>query len=109
MKCPHCGVSIDEHEAGRDTDICVAVVVMEWEPPDGAVWGDMSFSPSTEIAPAWEVVGRAEIHTIRRVASQEDDSPSEWAAIKYLDPLTHGVAPKAPLAICRAALKAVGE
>ncbi|KKM40388.1 hypothetical protein LCGC14_1563870 [marine sediment metagenome] len=30
MNCPHCDKPIDEHEAGRETDACVAVVVMGW-------------------------------------------------------------------------------
>ena len=29
MKCPHCKTEIDEHEAGRETDVCVAVAVMD--------------------------------------------------------------------------------
>ena len=135
MHCPHCKTEISEHEAGHCLDAWVAEAVMGSAKPKhfahtpahvwDVVWegewfcelvygeGDKcKWTPrhySTDIAAAWEVVGRSEIHTIRRVASQEDDGAQEWAAIVYLDPDTHGVAPLAPLAICRAALKAMGE
>jgi len=73
-----------------------------------AVAAGPSWSPSSDIAAAWEVVERAAIHTVRLVVSDYDDAPNDWMAWIFLDPETWGQAPTAPLAICRAGLKAVG-
>ncbi len=151
MNCPHCETEIDEHEAGRETDVCIAIAVMGhmvrqrlcFPDPECGGWDEAESNYSrisvvdgfnlealaqakvanptfikpcyqdqdeiwvvvpeysVYIAAAWEVVGRfflydvgtdgmlhiCEIHTApnkRFIASADD----------------------APLAICRAALKA---
>ncbi|KKK65183.1 hypothetical protein LCGC14_2976710, partial [marine sediment metagenome] len=33
MKCPHCQIEVDEHEANRCLDAWVAEVVMDWFGP----------------------------------------------------------------------------
>ena len=130
IKCPHCDTSVDEHEAGRCLDAWVAEAVMGSAKPKhfahtpahvwDVVWegewfceliygeGDKcKWTPrhySTDIAAAWEVVGRFPNWVI-------DISRGKYVA--YVEPEGHGKGEghsnSAPLAICRAALKAVGE
>ena len=130
IKCPHCDTSVDEHEAGRKTDVCVAVVVMgivvpDWGPDtpcpingsemrwtEERAWcydhSEWHYGPaqeySTDIAAAWEVVGRMG-DVLRRLLRNKGSE--KWECI--FDYVHVGTAPTAPLAICRAALKAVGE
>ena len=117
MNCPHCDTSVDEHEAGRCLDAWVAEKVFG-RPPTREDWtyclwktdcqlAESNCFFSTEIAAAWEVWAR-----MRR-----DWCEMEWLAGDYRvrfgvgaraqDMTYHsGTADTAPLAICRAALKA---
>ncbi len=146
MKCPHCDIPIDEHEAGRETDVCVAVAVMGWEfvpketvadlltlhrssshegkttedlvkVPNGETYFPAARVPkhSSDIAAAWEVVGRmAEtqipghvgptfLHSLRRCSPGRRWGVTWCTDFGYTNEVT---ADTAPLAICRAALKA---
>ena len=108
ISCPHCGVNVSEHEAGRCLDAWVAEAVG---------WSDTTTNRhepqvphySTDIAAAWEVVGRVaekyyvDIGVYKRGAQVQinnygDDGWEDWAGSIRAD--------TAPLAICCAALKA---
>ncbi len=127
MKCPHCDTPIDEHEASRCLDAWVDFVVFGAEPrimSNGQIVGRKFFS--TDIAAAWEVVsdftGR-QYHV--RVDGEDAFAYSAWSCAIYAPLRDEGDGPigegldtskdlnarmaSAPLAICRAALKAVGE
>ncbi len=151
MKCPHCDMSIDEHEAGRETDVCVAEAVMGYkkrvfagQDPE-SLWDDAAIfdimedtgmthtdgnghaiaSPlfSTSIAAAWEVVEQlANDNWIISIGWGNGRDGRKYASIQmsvdlFLEadlfnrPSTQmdAKALSAPLAICRAALKAVHE
>lgn len=95
--------------AGRELDLLVAEHVMGWKiHPCGTyeVDGSMSrhstaFHPSTDIRHAWEVVERIPVDVLLRKGSP-------WCLCEIL----HGpivTAETMPLAICRAALLAVGK
>jgi hypothetical protein len=61
---------------------------------------------STDIAAAWEVVEKLGLLKTSRLTQ---DNPDEWVVeTKEHDPLDIASGETAPLAICRAALKAVG-
>jgi|SRR3970040_1524292 len=118
MNCPHCKTPIDEHEANQCLDIWVAQAVMNWEPPDDATWSNLSFSPSSDIAAAWQVVEQlANWNAIVSVAWGNGADSRKYASVqiaydlfKELSRPLHemdGKALTAPLAICRAALKAI--
>lgn len=113
---------IDALPAGRELDALVAERVMGWtrSPRDYGsrlVWvthpenivrfwkGRRSFQPSTDIAAAWEVLEKHQFSLIRIpdgwVAGRFDFNSPAW------DFAFGDAAPTAPLAICRAALKAV--
>jgi len=118
IRCPHCDTSVDEHEAGRCLDAWVAEDLMGWTrsvagnypwqmtPPHGLVGRLKVYlvpKYSTDIAAAWEVVGR-----VREGKGNCDMQwRVEWGFSFGSD--FYSWAPTAPLAICRAALKAVGE
>ncbi|KKN10885.1 hypothetical protein LCGC14_1031990 [marine sediment metagenome] len=137
MKCPHCETEIDEHEANRCLDTWVAEAVMEWRIVGGIMEdgrgrgvelsdGNPAFPSrySTDIAAAWEVVGRIletwliEINTIDESLGPGMIPQITWSvtiAEEYNSggsPIWRGdfadfvEADTAPLAICRAALKA---
>ena len=57
MTCPRCHKTPEKHEAGRETDACIAKVVMGYEEPFGDAW---LRHYSTRIADAWEVVEKLE-------------------------------------------------
>ena len=104
MNCPHCQTDIDEHEAGLKTDVCVAEALMEHKH-----WVERVIPRdySTDIAAAWEVVGRMrddwwELEFLSgnyRATFQRGERVTD-----YSYPVAEG--DTAPLAICRAALKA---
>ena len=129
-KCPRCNTPIDEHEAGRCLDAWVAEAVMDaaghWidpivrasEPHDTLIEDDfvaMMYAVylshySTDIRAAWGVVERVRQPERRfYIASDRagcflavfDESGIGW--------IVHGdaEADAVPLAICRAAIKAV--
>lgn len=99
-------MNIDAMEAGREMDALVARQVMGWPEQDchpGALaWA--GWSPSTDIDSAWDVVEkmiekhRVDLHGLR--------GGKDWRC--WVAGFDHADAPTAPLAICRAALKAVG-
>ena len=123
MNCPHCGTDVDEHEAGRCLDAWVAEAVMGLQrvmidPEDGEALfkrqpGALSygFVPqySISIAAAWEVVGRWPERGLFRLEGPYFDG---WE-VGRLDDMAEfqflARAKSAPLAICRAGLKGVGE
>jgi ABA sandwich protein len=147
-------------KAGRELDALIAARVMGWtvyeeyvmgwashggsmmqlyQGPglpraDGSLWSVEAFKPSTDIAAAWEVVGK--IREMRRAANEllaagcidGDDTPSgeiydhvafvlelspdcsQWEVNIYDPPSMYATGIKAdtaPLAICLAALRAV--
>ena len=124
MKCPHCDTPIDEHKASRCLDAWVDFVVFGAEPrimSNGQIVGRKFFS--TDIAVAWEVV-----ELFRRGKQTQNNGKdsvacniklriSDWATIEDCEVIIYSpsLAPalgsgyEMPLAICRAALKAVGE
>jgi len=119
-------MNIDELEAGRELDALVAEKVMkcktatkEWNGVlhpfcccDGSdheqrctyVPGMLAYY-STDIAAAWEVVERFDNFSLSRAWSMNGQKVGVacWLAGGFVD-----LAATAPLAICRAALKAVG-
>ena len=60
---------------------------------------------SSDIGITWQIVKKAQIHTLRQICNDEVGAPALWEAIIYLDPRLSGIGESAPLAICRAALK----
>lgn len=119
-------MDIDKLEAGPELDSLIATTVLGWklsEPsddergpawlnaegrvmgfqPDGRPpfdWDMPYFHPSTEISSAWEVVEHLKLSLI--------PTNTGWIVSQHhLFEGPIGEAPDAPLAICRAALKAV--
>ena len=134
LLCPHCDTSVDEHEAGRCLDAWVARDVMGLEPvlfdePYGGLgkpagrrgWYIPPVHPveyySTDIAAAWEVVERSSLSLVKTkegwLAGQYDLEEEyldvEFGVIDGHFSRGYATADTAYLAICRAALKAVGE
>ena len=118
-------MDIDTMEAGREMDALVAERVMGWRhpdtsghnadqmlPPDWVAWNDIRSVPpfSTDIAAAWQVLEKFLPHV--RVECHKDSDYTDgtgWHADIWADS-GHGCsegASTAPVAICRAALKAV--
>lgn len=108
-------MNIDQMPAGREMDTLVAQEVMGWhcwnteqgpcyKTADGQyVRGAHTWSPSTSIADAWEVVEfLIGIRKLLSIHPHMFEWSCEWAGGH------HAYAKTAPLAICRAALKAVG-
>ena len=131
MNCPHCNTRIDEHEANRCLDAWVAEAVMGWkirnnpdipsivEYWDGTLLTGLKYEYwreppyfSDDIAAAWEVVGRLYGRNGGYFMLERFDSElgGDWRTVLGVEDID-GVAPSAPLAICRAAIKAayVGE
>ena len=135
MNCPHCKTEIDEHEASRCLDAWVAEAVTGegkqgflcpdcggahfgtskgericHGPPFACGWSgpslDASPSYSTDIAAAWEVVGRLKENGIGLIIWTASDVVQAYRDKEDGDYLADEKA-KVPLAICRAALKAV--
>ena len=125
-------MKIDEIPAGREMDALIAEKVMGWKPvpinhwlPEGKGRGDKpclwlfnhhpqygeqtrsmcDFRPSTDISAAWEVAER--IYQKGAQFSVKIGRPGGWRAWVGLNVGSDAVAPTAPLAICRAALKTV--
>ena len=108
LACPHCDTSVDEHEAGRCLDAWVSqhirghpVWTNSREMADSYGFYHLPYY-STDIAAAWDVVGR--------MGSMWMDATVPGIGIDVeFETGRKGTASTAPLAICRAALKAVGE
>jgi len=124
MNCKACGLPIDEHEAGRKLDACVAEAVFEREPMNGRHglhsngdieyhWGypvghSVAGKYSTDIAATWQVVEKLSFNHVQ--VDKTDDRTDLWYCAISLRPRAQSAfAPTAPLAICLAALKAVSK
>lgn len=131
VKCPNCNNPIDEHEAGRETDACIAIVVMKWVPDPEYKDGEITFfnksgfgktgtrwdrarHASTEIEEAWEIVNTL-VGMNWKVFIGMDMKDGNYCRLEWHDPfdpkwkqfMTRGTS--MPLIICRAALKAVPQ
>ena len=111
MNCPHCDTPIDEHEASRCLDAWVDFVVFGAEPrimSNGQIVGRKFFS--TDIAAAWGVVAEANYDNVMKLRWYNPDGRTSLHTVVFgFGEKTEGEGESAPLAICRAALKAVGE
>jgi|SRR3990170_898451 len=109
---------IDSMPAGRELDVLIAEKVMEWKYISGARIRDGFDTPrfSTDISAAWEVVEKFDYLYLFRLDHPIEDYAGRigrWEA-KLVFKEKRGVdkrfyyalADTAPLAICRAALKA---
>lgn len=123
MNCPHCDTPIDEHAATRCLDWWVETVCFperiesNWH-GQYANWDRMKYY-GTDIAAAWDVMKKlAELGDVMLEWWRDD----EWCL--FTMPMVSSIwprnsdglgkrpgacAPTAPLAICRAAIKAVSE
>ena len=115
-------VNIDTLSAGREMDALVAEKVMGWSPlnrtehhlswnvPEGIrTWEETSygsFKPSTSIAAAWEVVEKLRKEEIPIEITSGFFGPYSCRIASNHGWLAMVQADTAPLAICRAALKA---
>ena len=119
-------MSPDDMPAGPELDRLVAEQVMGWTPALAANGKDIglfntgrpnvgnddhqrwlfSFTPSTNIAHAWEVVERVFLARCEAFRLQWGEFFGAWRAGYGNSDVPLGIAPTAPLAICRAALKA---
>ena len=128
MNCPRCDTEVDEHEAGRETDACVAKVVMgelallapspiyvgrfhwvrkgEWYLADGPKAVPYY---SIDIAAAWEVVGR--VNKGGHIVEIVNDMVAWSVTFIHVDEpekkYTSDWRASLPVQICRAALKSV--
>ena len=126
MNCPHCNVHIDEHPASRCLDAWVAEAVMKLDrvridgtdgeaifkrAPSTTSWG---FVPifSTDISAAWQVVEKLakQWPDLSIGSGWNKEGDGKWSVGWGFD--GHGwewtePCETAPLAICRAAIKAV--
>ena len=112
--------NVDTMPAGREMDALVAERVMGWYRV-GAMWckGANSFAaqaeevagcpkiwtPSTDIAAAWEVVEKLREKAWVSVTSGKTGNPCYCEVDVVGGEIWHVTADTAPLAICRAALK----
>ena len=112
-------------EAGYKLDILIAEKVMGWTvDPIGRMYtGDIvrhcmginmetRFNPSTDIAAAWEVCEKMREGFLVKIEDCYWSSNDDWLCAFYRDTeeeYNEVVTTTAPLAICLAALRAVGE
>jgi hypothetical protein len=110
MNCPHCGTEVDEHEAKRCLSAWVHADVMGRKLPDHNwetdTYCDCLPDYSTDIAAAWGVLG----HWIEKMDDKylylefvKSAAGPSWSAYSGVHAFGGD---SAPLAICRAALKA---
>ncbi len=94
---------IDALKAGRDMDLIIGEEIVGWSRDE-----NVPMPYSTDIAAAWEEV-------VERMAEFKVEKPGDWSdqvrwravlRIEYGGPMAEAYADTAPLAICRAALKA---
>lgn len=129
------GMEIDNLEAGRELDALVAEKVMGWtlgkphllhgylmhgsveiECWEGSLKDNVtqtkdSWHPSTDIRWAWEVVEKLKRYGFELGYQFDESGELEWDASFDMERHSEAhcvYAPTAPLAICKAALKAVG-
>lgn len=108
-------MKVSEMQAGREMDALVAEKVMEWvrakcEGRTNDWWTQPGYAKSTpnfstDIAAAWQVVEKIDLFS--RAILERDEDGSWWVD----DEPCHNIqsnASTAPLAICRAALLAMG-
>ncbi len=121
--CPNCNNPIDEHEAGRKTDACVAIVIMGWRPHMIAdhVWVGESTNnlinkeewlPSKNIADAWEVVEKVIQDNAMTLRWYNPDGRTSHIGVTFGFGFGNKIGAQAftaPLAICRAALNVVAN
>ena len=120
-------IDIDSLEAGMILDRLVAIEVMKWKPwkeqwlrgPSGKTYyiakqeehNAVYFRPSTDISAAWEVVEKFINPLIIRQLPRDNGgwrcNFRESTGSDRIDSQFDAYASTAPLAICRAALKAV--
>ena len=120
-------MDIDEMPAGREMDALIAEKVMGWEIWN-CQWSDkktellicnaIDFEPSTDIAAAWEVVEKIKDTNMDsykygansfELSRNRPMQPSRLYACRFNSNNNgYSYAETASLAICRAALKAVG-
>jgi YHS domain-containing protein len=122
-------MNYDEMEAGREMDALVAEKVMGWyrgtqglyyfcEEHGSERWitDDPQYAdrkhwrPSEDISAAWEVVEKlTSIGAFGTIYFSSNKVSVTFITKESNIPYLHSVAPTAPLAICRAALKAVAK
>ena len=112
LHCPTCAVHVDEHEASRCMDDWVAEKVMgwqlvydEWMQGREPTYQPNEWHPSRFMDAAWDVVEKIAQRCILII----DCVPSAKSFVVHLEDFEHKVraeADTAPLAICRAAIKA---
>jgi hypothetical protein len=120
-------IDVDKLEAGPELDALIAQKVMGWIlPPHSSIVGQMWVEPpmgrvhpegpppySTDIAAAWQVVEKFnswELQHNKWLISSSGRNPNQYSAtLTRYKPEGFGaaVSTSMPLAICRAALKAV--
>ena len=99
-------MNIDEMPAGTEMDRCVAEKVMGWDPSEWHQGQDCRrWKPSNDIAHAWEVVEK--IRDRYAVSLHAGILPSGFTPYAAMVKGIKSYADTAPLAICRAVLKAV--
>ena len=107
MTCPRCHKTPEEHEAGRETDACIAKVVMGYEEPFGDAWlrhYSTRIADADDIMKKWENEGR--LYYLRRSGKKFKiylGKPNEIDAVYSAEGDTKEIA------ICRAALMASKE
>jgi hypothetical protein len=105
----------DSMPAGAEMDSLVAERVMGWRYEHHSYWGKGStviFDPSRSISDAWRVVEHAQTlsvggQRIRTVVIEMEKGIATVRLDTYSETAGWAVAESAPLAICRAALKAL--
>ena len=118
-------MSVDEMQAGPEINMLIAERVMGWRQSslpgvfideDERFWGvtdemptSRQFNPSTDIAAAWQVVEKLNLLENKILTKNEDGKyiVCDIAFFGEWPDYYAGASELAPLAICRAALKAV--
>ena len=122
MNCPHCNTNIDEHEAFRCLDAWVAEAVMGlvqcqadfhgdapncYAPKDSSKCGSFLEDYSTDISAAWEVVEKVNQDNAMTLRWYNPDGRTSIYSVAFGFGKKAGAeADTAPLAICRASIKA---
>ena len=117
MTCPHCGIGVEEHGAGRCLDAWVACTIFAKRVKDYGKFGwrcedtaDAVFRYSSDISCAWEIVKwfHNDNDCLSLAYVLQPHEGMKWEArFRIVD--VWAIADTAPLAICRAALLAMEE